>query len=326
MKRAWYLPDKYPETRKDRSNSNWSALLIIIWRDDGMIWRYDDMTNQPWWSLSYFGIRCDVVSVLSSNHFSSQQLNNHPTTTYFSPQTCQCLTAALSSLPVGWIPSPGWLQEDPEGTTHCQEIRPVAFMFFFELLFSYVSLAISFYVSLTNLFSIILFLICWLPETLKMKEKQDLIQLIQEQSKNIILRLKNLSRFSNWPLDPMVDLYQSLHSNSASTTSISPSILITELPPSCRSPELPRRHPLPLQRDQSSSGLQIQRPSSEPGGQISSSPQRTSPSLPDELEETPLSPLRGAVSIAPTLERGEDPLDPLGLQSSPECLEVSLWI
>ena len=30
-------------------------------------------------------------------------------------------------------------------------------MFFFELLFSYVSLAISFYVSLTNLFSIISF-------------------------------------------------------------------------------------------------------------------------------------------------------------------------
>ena len=42
----------------------------------------------------------------------------------------------------------------------CQEIGLVAFMFFFELLFLYVSLAISFYVSLTNLFSIILFLIC----------------------------------------------------------------------------------------------------------------------------------------------------------------------
>ena len=42
----------------------------------------------------------------------------------------------------------------------CQEIGLVALMFFFELLFSYVSLAISVYVSLTNLFSIILFLIC----------------------------------------------------------------------------------------------------------------------------------------------------------------------
>ena len=42
----------------------------------------------------------------------------------------------------------------------CQEIGLVAFMFFFELLFSYVSLTISFYVSFTNLFSIILFLIC----------------------------------------------------------------------------------------------------------------------------------------------------------------------
>ena len=72
MKRMWYLPDKYPETRKDQSNSDWSALLIIIWRDD-------DMTNQSRWGLSYFGIRHDVVSVLSSNHFFSQHLNNHPT-------------------------------------------------------------------------------------------------------------------------------------------------------------------------------------------------------------------------------------------------------
>ena len=46
--------------------------------------------------------------------------------------------------------------------------------------FIYVSLAIFFYVSFTNLFSIILFLICWLPETLKTKEKQDSILLIQE--------------------------------------------------------------------------------------------------------------------------------------------------
>ena len=79
VKRAWYLPDKYPETRKDQSNSDWSALLIIVWQDDGVIWRNDDMTNQSRWSLSYFGIRRDVVSALSFNHFSSQHLNNHPT-------------------------------------------------------------------------------------------------------------------------------------------------------------------------------------------------------------------------------------------------------
>ena len=57
-------------------------------------------------------------------------------------------------------------------------------MFFFELLFSYVSLATSLYVSLTNLFSLILFFICRLPETHKTKEKQDSILLVQEQSKN----------------------------------------------------------------------------------------------------------------------------------------------
>ena len=44
-----------------------------------VIWCNDDTTNWSWWSLSYFGIRCDIESVLSSNHFSSQQLNNHPT-------------------------------------------------------------------------------------------------------------------------------------------------------------------------------------------------------------------------------------------------------
>ena len=46
------------------------------------------------------------------------------------------------------------------GKDLCQEIGLVAIMFFFELLFPYVSSSIFFYVSLTNLFSIILFLIC----------------------------------------------------------------------------------------------------------------------------------------------------------------------
>ena len=46
-------------------------------------------------------------------------------------------------------------QESQEGL--CQEIGLVAFMFFFELFFLYVSSSISFYVSLTNLFSIISF-------------------------------------------------------------------------------------------------------------------------------------------------------------------------
>ena len=84
MKRAWYLPDKYLETGKDWSTSDWSALLIIIWRDDGGMWCNDDMTNWSRWSLSYFGIRRNVVLVLSSNHFSSQHLNNHPINRYFS--------------------------------------------------------------------------------------------------------------------------------------------------------------------------------------------------------------------------------------------------
>ena len=43
---------------------------------------------------------------------------------------------------------------------NCQEIGLVAFMFFFELLFFYVSFAISLYVSFANLFSIVHSLIC----------------------------------------------------------------------------------------------------------------------------------------------------------------------
>ena len=79
MKRAWYLPDKHPETGKDQSNGNRSTLLIIIWHDGDVIWRNNDMTNWSRWSLSCFGIRRDIILVLSSNHLSSQQLNNHPT-------------------------------------------------------------------------------------------------------------------------------------------------------------------------------------------------------------------------------------------------------
>ena len=77
-----------------------------------------------------------------------------------------------------------WEPNSSSFDMECQEIGLVALMFFFELLFSYVSLAISFYVFPTNLFSLIHSLICRLPETLKMKEKQDSILLVQEQSKN----------------------------------------------------------------------------------------------------------------------------------------------
>ena len=46
-------------------------------------------------------------------------------------------------------------------------------MFFFELFIFLCSSAISFYVSLTNLFSTAHSLICQILETLKMKEKQE---------------------------------------------------------------------------------------------------------------------------------------------------------
>ena len=117
MKRAWYLPDTYLETRKDRSNSDWSALLTIIWRNDGVIWRDDDMTNWSRWSLSYFGIRRDVVSVLLSNHFSTQQPNNYQTTVLTSSPQCPCSTAKPSSLPMVLTPLLGRFLGDQEETT-----------------------------------------------------------------------------------------------------------------------------------------------------------------------------------------------------------------
>ena len=54
----------------------------------------------------------------------------------------------------------GLLREANEERARCQEIGLVALMFFFELLFSLCFFAISLYVFLTNLFLLILFLIC----------------------------------------------------------------------------------------------------------------------------------------------------------------------
>ena len=59
-------------------------------------------------------------------------------------------------------------KEAKEKVDQCQEIGLVALMFFFELLFSYVSLTISLYVSFTDLFSIILF-----PYLLTTQDTQD---------------------------------------------------------------------------------------------------------------------------------------------------------
>ena len=82
-------------------------------------------------------------------------------------------------------------------------------MFFYELLFSYVSSSISFYVSFTNLFSIILS-----PYLLITRDTQDEGEARFDStdtgdSLKVILRLKDLSRSSNRLVVPLVDLYQS---------------------------------------------------------------------------------------------------------------------
>ena len=66
----------------------------------------------------------------------------------------------------------------PPSLSPCQELGLVAFMFFFELLFSYVSFAISFYVFFLNLFSITPSLTCFLPETLKTRDSKKAIHLV----------------------------------------------------------------------------------------------------------------------------------------------------
>ena len=50
------------------------------------MWHNDGMTNPVMMELVFFGIRRDIVLVLSSNHFSSQQLTNYPTNHLLLPQ------------------------------------------------------------------------------------------------------------------------------------------------------------------------------------------------------------------------------------------------
>src|SRR6202000_2912593 len=85
------------------------------------------------------------------------------------------------------------------------------------------------------------FLICRSPKTLKTKEKQDFDSIDTGNSLKVILQLRNLSRFPNRLVDPLVDLYQSLHSNSASTTSISPSISTTGASSILSTPRAPKK-------------------------------------------------------------------------------------
>ena len=84
-------------------------------------------------------------------------------------------------------------------------------------------------------------LICQSPKTLKTKEKQDFNSTDTGNSLKVILRLRNPSRFPNQLVDPLVDLYQSLHSNSASTTSISPSISTTGASSILSTPRAPKK-------------------------------------------------------------------------------------
>ena len=145
-------------------------------------------------------------------------------------QNCYCLAPEYSSD-----------LSAPQPSLYCQEIGLVAPMFFFELLLSYVSSSISFYVSFANLFSIILF-----PYLLITRDTQDEGEARFNftdtgKSLKVILRLKDLSRSPNRLVAPLVDLYQSLHSNSASTTSMSPSISTTGASSILSTPTAPKR-------------------------------------------------------------------------------------
>ena len=70
---------------KDRSNSDWSTLLIIIWSDDGIVWRNDDTTNWSRWSfvLLWYKTRRHVCLVIQSLLLSAtHQLPNKPFTSF----------------------------------------------------------------------------------------------------------------------------------------------------------------------------------------------------------------------------------------------------
>ena len=101
--------------------------------------------------------------------------------------------------------------------------------------------AISFYVPLANWFSNHSF-----PYLLITRDTQDggearFDSTDTGNSLKVILWLKNLSRFSNWLVAPLVGLYQSLHSNSASTTSMSPSISTTRASSILSTPTAPKK-------------------------------------------------------------------------------------
>ena len=88
-----------------------------------------------------------------------------------------------------------------------RKIGLVAFMFFFELLFSYVSSQFPSMFPLLTYSQSFLF-----PYLLTIRDTQDEGEARFDSnstgnSLKIILWLRNLSRFPNWPLDPMVDLY-----------------------------------------------------------------------------------------------------------------------
>ena len=82
MKRAWYLPDKYLETREDQSNSNLSTWLITFmvqwWRD--MAWWWHDQLVPMELVLLWYKMWCRVSLVIQSLLISTTQqpFNNHP--------------------------------------------------------------------------------------------------------------------------------------------------------------------------------------------------------------------------------------------------------
>ena len=107
------------------------------------------------------------VGLLSAKSIGSSIGTNHPS---YSTNIWTCSRRGLAQWWLIQLLTNWWLMS---GNWTCHNyvfLWAVIFLCFF---------AFSLYVSFTNLFSIILFLICWSPKTLKTKEKQDSILLVQ---------------------------------------------------------------------------------------------------------------------------------------------------
>ena len=140
------------QRRMDRA-SNFSSSSSPLLHHTALSYTMEGFTNKEIQQCNSYELGLCASANRTHHHFQTTkppQWEEYVNQTYGREQPQAPIQPAYPMYPYTGYPYP----------TYCQEIGLVALMFFSELLFPYVSLTTSFYVSFTNLFSIILFLIC----------------------------------------------------------------------------------------------------------------------------------------------------------------------